>query len=147
MLHGGVSQFVLTCPVLSPFFLFCLFLGPRTGTNEDKRGQTGTKRDISGQIGKRPHLGSTPTSIDIKRHKASQIVIKGQKHFATVNDNLKIACLTCKEGCQLRAFLGPHFLHAAAPSSIAAACGAHSQGLADLGDTPPHLLDSPEESQ
>ena len=48
-----MSRFVPVCPLLS-------FLGPGTGTNRDKRGQTGTKRDISGQIGKRPHLASTP---------------------------------------------------------------------------------------
>ena len=36
-----MSRFVPVCPLLS--------LGPGTGTNRDKRGQTGTKRDISGQ--------------------------------------------------------------------------------------------------
>ena len=60
MLNGGVSQFVPTCPVLSPLVLFCPFLGPGAGTNRDKRGQTGTKRHMSGQIGKSPHLASTP---------------------------------------------------------------------------------------
>ena len=48
-----MPRFIRVCPLLS-------FLGPGTGTNRDKRGQTGTKRDISGQIGKRPHLASTP---------------------------------------------------------------------------------------
>ena len=50
------SRFVPVCPLL-------FVLGPRTGTNGDKRGRTGTKRDVSGQMGKRPmmgHLGSTP---------------------------------------------------------------------------------------
>ena len=36
-----MSRSVPVCPRLS-------FLGPGTGTNRDKRGQTGTKRDISG---------------------------------------------------------------------------------------------------
>ena len=48
-----MSRFVPVCPPLS-------LLGPGTGTNWDKRGQTRTQRDISGQLGKRPHLGSTP---------------------------------------------------------------------------------------
>ena len=39
-----MSHFVPVRPLLS-------FLGPRTGTNRDKRGQTGTKQDMSGQIG------------------------------------------------------------------------------------------------
>ena len=59
MLHGGVSQIVPKCPVLSSFVLFCPLWGPERGQNGTKR-TTGTKRDISGQIGKGPHLASTP---------------------------------------------------------------------------------------
>ena len=44
ILNGGVSQFVPTCPVLSPFVLFCPDLSPLGAprrTKEDKWGKTG----------------------------------------------------------------------------------------------------------
>ena len=55
------------CPLLS-------FLGPGTGTNRDKRGQTGTERDISGHIGKRPPFSICP-------HLALLNMVKRERHL------------------------------------------------------------------
>ena len=46
-----MSRFVPVCPLLS-------FLGPGTGTNRDKRGQTGTKRGQNETF--RDKLGNAP---------------------------------------------------------------------------------------
>ena len=48
MLNGGISQFVPTCPVLSPFVPFFVLLGARNG---DKSGQKRTNGDKTGHFG------------------------------------------------------------------------------------------------
>ena len=55
---GGVSQFVPTCPVLSPFVLFCPRSGPQEGrkrTNGDKTGHFGTNWETP-PFSSYPHL-------------------------------------------------------------------------------------------
>ena len=86
MLHGGVSQFGLACPVWSPFVLF----GAQNG---DKSGQKRANGDKNGTF--RHKLGNTPIYQRIAkgaggkgpRQKTSKIVKKCQKvfrHFSTI---------------------------------------------------------------
>ena len=63
------------------------FLGPRTGTNRDQRGQTGTKREISGQIGKRPRLASTPIELSSSDGHANRKLQKSRRFRCAQSGN------------------------------------------------------------